>query len=55
MSGVPATTAPGCGSTPAEASDRAGGSAGNKGYEAAEAALLAADAVAHLDGGDAAD
>lgn len=38
-----------------QATDRAGGSAGNKGYEAAEAALLAADAVAHLGGGDAAD
>jgi 6,7-dimethyl-8-ribityllumazine synthase len=36
-----------------QASERAGGSAGNKGYEAAEAALLAADAVAHLAGGDA--
>ena len=34
---------------------RAGGAAGNKGYEAAEAALLAADAVAHLSGGDAQD
>jgi 6,7-dimethyl-8-ribityllumazine synthase len=38
-----------------QATERAGGSAGNKGYEAAEAALLAADAVAHLGGGDAAD
>ena len=36
-----------------QATERAGGSAGNKGYEAAEAALLAADAVAHLSGGDA--
>ena len=38
-----------------QATERAGGSAGNKGYEAAEAALLAADVVAHLGGGDAAD
>jgi 6,7-dimethyl-8-ribityllumazine synthase len=38
-----------------QATERAGGSAGNKGYEAAEAALLAADAVAHLGGGDAQD
>ena len=38
-----------------QATERAGGSAGNKGYEAAEAALLAADAVAHLSGGDAQD
>ena len=30
-----------------QATERAGGSAGNKGYEAAEAALLAADVVAH--------
>ena len=36
-----------------QATDRAGGAAGNKGYEAAEAALLAADAVAHLADGDA--
>jgi 6,7-dimethyl-8-ribityllumazine synthase len=36
-----------------QATDRAGGPAGNKGYEAAEAALLAADAVAHLADGDA--
>jgi 6,7-dimethyl-8-ribityllumazine synthase len=38
-----------------QATERAGGSAGNKGYEAAEAALLAADAVAHLSDGDAPD
>ena len=31
-----------------QATDRAGGSAGNKGREAAEAALLAADAIAQL-------
>jgi 6,7-dimethyl-8-ribityllumazine synthase len=37
------------------ATERAGGSAGNKGYEAAEAALLAADAVAHLTDPDAQD
>jgi 6,7-dimethyl-8-ribityllumazine synthase len=36
-----------------QATERAGGSAGNKGYEAAEAALLAADAVAHLTDGNA--
>ena len=36
-----------------QALERAGGSAGNKGYEAAEAALLAADAVTHLTDGDA--
>ena len=36
-----------------QATDRAGGAAGNKGYEAAEAALLAADAVAHLADDDA--
>ena len=38
-----------------QATERAGGSAGNQGYEAAEAALLAADAVAHLGGSDAQD
>jgi 6,7-dimethyl-8-ribityllumazine synthase len=38
-----------------QATERAGGSAGNKGYEAAEAALLAADVVAYLGDGDAAD
>jgi 6,7-dimethyl-8-ribityllumazine synthase len=37
-----------------QATERAGGTAGNKGYEAAEAALLAADAVTHLRDGDAA-
>lgn len=31
-----------------QAVERAGGSAGNKGWEAAEAAILAADAIAHL-------
>jgi len=36
-----------------QATERAGGAAGNKGYEAAEAALLAADAVVHLSDGDA--
>jgi len=36
-----------------QATERAGGAAGNKGYEAAEAALLAADAVTHLSHGDA--
>jgi 6,7-dimethyl-8-ribityllumazine synthase len=36
-----------------QAVERAGGSAGNKGYEAAEAAILAADAVAHLGHSDA--
>jgi 6,7-dimethyl-8-ribityllumazine synthase len=38
-----------------QATERAGGRAGNKGYEAAEAALLAADAVAHLTDPDAQD
>lgn len=38
-----------------QAIDRAGGSAGNKGHEAAAAALGAADAVARLRAGDAAD
>ncbi len=36
-----------------QATDRAGGSAGNKGYEAAEAALSAADVLAQLRGTDA--
>jgi len=36
-----------------QAVERAGGSAGNKGYEAAEAAILAADAVAQLGSPDA--
>lgn len=36
-----------------QAVERAGGRAGNKGYEAAEAAILAADAVARLGSPDA--
>jgi 6,7-dimethyl-8-ribityllumazine synthase len=36
-----------------QASDRAGGAAGNKGYEAAEAALATADVIAQLRGADA--
>jgi 6,7-dimethyl-8-ribityllumazine synthase len=38
-----------------QAMDRAGGSAGNKGYEAAAAAIGAADALAQLWAGDAED
>jgi 6,7-dimethyl-8-ribityllumazine synthase len=38
-----------------QAIDRAGGSAGNKGHEAAAAALAAADAMAQLRAGHAAD
>jgi 6,7-dimethyl-8-ribityllumazine synthase len=38
-----------------QAVDRAGGSAGNKGYEAAAAALGAADVLAQLWGSDAQD
>jgi 6,7-dimethyl-8-ribityllumazine synthase len=38
-----------------QAADRAGGSAGNKGYEAAAAALGAADVLAQLRAHDAAD
>jgi 6,7-dimethyl-8-ribityllumazine synthase len=37
----------------AQAADRAGGAAGNKGYEAAEAALATADVIAQLRGADA--
>jgi len=36
-----------------QATDRAGGAAGNKGYEAAEAALATADVIAQLRGADA--
>ena len=36
-----------------QATDRAGGAAGNKGYEAAESALATADVLAQLRGGDA--
>jgi 6,7-dimethyl-8-ribityllumazine synthase len=36
-----------------QATDRAGGAAGNKGYEAAEAALATADVLAQLRGADA--
>jgi 6,7-dimethyl-8-ribityllumazine synthase len=36
-----------------QATDRAGGAAGNKGYEAAEAALATADVIARLRGADA--
>jgi 6,7-dimethyl-8-ribityllumazine synthase len=36
-----------------QAADRAGGVAGNKGYEAAEAALATADVIAQLRGADA--
>ena len=36
-----------------QATDRAGGVAGNKGYEAAEAALSTADVLAQLRGADA--
>ena len=39
--------------TMAQATDRAGGAAGNKGYEAAEAALATADVIAQLRGADA--
>ncbi|HEV8125862.1 MAG TPA: 6,7-dimethyl-8-ribityllumazine synthase [Gemmatimonadales bacterium] len=35
-----------------QAQDRAGGSAGNKGHEAAEAALRAADLLTRIDGND---
>ncbi|MDQ2669771.1 MAG: 6,7-dimethyl-8-ribityllumazine synthase [Gemmatimonadota bacterium] len=38
-----------------QALDRAGGAAGNKGYEAAAAAIEMADALAQLRSGDAAD
>lgn len=38
-----------------QALDRAGGAAGNKGYEAAAAALETADVIAQLRGGHAAD
>jgi 6,7-dimethyl-8-ribityllumazine synthase len=37
-----------------QAAERAGGAAGNKGYEAAEAALATADVLAQLRGADAA-
>ncbi|MGE5091444.1 MAG: 6,7-dimethyl-8-ribityllumazine synthase [Bacillota bacterium] len=36
-----------------QATDRAGGAAGNKGYEATEAALATADVIAQLRGADA--
>ena len=36
-----------------QATDRAGGAAGNKGYEAAQAALATADVIAQLRGADA--
>lgn len=36
-----------------QAAERAGGAAGNKGYEAAEAALATADVIAQLRGADA--